>query len=451
MTHPLYYDNPTATEFSAAVIEQNDDGTRLVLDQTLFYPEGGGQPGDRGTIDGIRVTDTQKGDGGAIVHHLAEPTATRSGDTVRGVVDEAHRFDYMQQHTGQHVLSAALMHTAGAATVSVAQGSEVTSIEVDAETLSDELIAAIEDTAVDAIRRDLPVTGFWIDDTELEQFPLRRPTSRTGRIRLVRIGGADRDADGAPGRSSSGATRPYDLVACGGVHLSRTGLLNLVATVGVERIRGRLRLHFKIGNRAIRDYRHKHRAVSAAAELFSTQPPDLPERIRQEQTELQELRRTARIRAERLAEMIIDAALRGSSAEDGPPPVPAVSLRDEDPDVFKALVETAADRPSFSAFLATNITGGAIHWGLVVADTDTFPAERLRKELLAPFGAKGGGKPPLWRGIIPLQQQDTDEEAERSSASGNSTDTAADDRSARAVAENRAAEFTTRFREIVAG
>jgi alanyl-tRNA synthetase len=155
------------------------------------------------------------------------------------------------------VLSAALLEVAGAGTVSVAQGSEFTSIEVDTETLTDEQIAAVEERANRAIRADLPIIGFSVDDTELAEYALRRPTKRSGKIRLVRIGDAD---------------APFDLVACGGVHLTRTGLLNLVQTVGVERIRGHQRLHFKIGDRALTDYREKHRAITEAAELFSARP-----------------------------------------------------------------------------------------------------------------------------------------------------------------------------------
>jgi len=393
MTELLYYSDPLATEFSATVVDVVPEKNEVVLDRTLFYPEGGGQPADTGAIGGIEVTDAQKNDDGTVIHRLASlehpstGTSFAPGDTVTGKVDWVHRFEYMQQHTGQHVLSAALHEVAGAATVSVAQGSEVTSIEIDTDALSDSVIAAVEERANAAIREDLPIEGFWIDDTELSGYTLRRATSRSGRIRLVRIG-----TD----------STPYDLVACGGVHLPRTGMLNLVQTVGVERIRGNQRLHFKIGTRALDDYRQKHRIVTASAELFSAQPDQLPERIEQEQREIQELRRLTRIRAERIAEQILEKMTAGAEATPKrPSPAVTIDLSGEDADIFKAVAETAASRGPAN-ILITNREGDTLHWAIVITDTEPFPADRLRKELLEPFGAKGGGKPPLWRGIVPL-------------------------------------------------
>ncbi|MDA3951638.1 MAG: alanyl-tRNA editing protein, partial [Spirochaeta sp.] len=390
MTTALYYDDPMALDFTATVQNVSTDQRTIVLDQTLFYPEGGGQPADTGTIAGIRVVDVQK-ENGVISHTLGDVFGGATGDTVDGRVDGAHRFEYMQQHSGQHVLSAALLEVAGAGTVSVAQGSEFTSIEVDTETLTDEQIAAVEERANRAIRADLPIIGFSVDDTELAEYALRRPTKRSGKIRLVRIGDAD---------------APFDLVACGGVHLTRTGLLNLVQTVGVERIRGHQRLHFKIGDRALTDYREKHRAITEAAELFSARPTEVPTRIRQEQTEAQELRRVQRLQAERIAGLLLQTHLAGTET------VLAITLAGEDGEVFKALAETAgttvtATGAPVTAVVLTNVQDGAVHWAIAVGGDAPFPAERLRADLLTPFGAKGGGKPPLWRGILPEGGADT--------------------------------------------
>lgn len=380
MTTPLYYDDPLETVFTATIKEILTDEPALILDATRFYPEGGGQPADTGTLGGVPVKDVRKRDDGVILHVVDRVSGFQVGDTIDGMVNWDHRFEYMQQHSGQHVLSAALMSVAGAGTVSVAQGSDVTNIEVDAESLNDETIAAVEARANEIIREDLPIEGFWIDDSELGAYSLRRPTKRRGKIRLVRIGAAD---------------NPVDLVACGGVHLPRTGLLNLVQTVAAEKIRGHLRLHFKIGSRALDDYREKHRTVTVAAELFSAQPADLPERIRAEQAEIQELHRTARLRAERIATLLLDSA----PLADG-----TMCLTDENSDIFKALIETAASRSRpGEAVLFTNRRDDAVDWAIVIGigDGHAFPSDRLRTGLLQPFGAKGGGKPPLWRGIIP--------------------------------------------------
>lgn len=392
MTHPSYYDDPLAHTFTTNVTAVEGNGSELVLAETLFYPEGGGQPADIGSIAGHAVVDVQKDTNGVIRHHLEAPApaALEAGTTVSGEIDWSRRWDYMQQHTGQHVLSAALAQVAHASTVSVHQGSEITTIEVDREAVSEAELYQVEERANEIIRGDLTVRGFWIDDSELSEYALRRPTSRTGAIRLVEIEGVD-------------------LVACGGVHLPRTGLLNVIHLTSVERIRGRLRLGFKIGDRAIQDYREKDRLLTAAAEHFSAHPADVPARIATMAAEVQELHRTHRLQAQRIAEHLF------AIAQSSPGLIRTVELKDEDPEVFSALAEIAGahiqeSTESLSAVDASreappltvcilNATDGGLHWALAVG-VIPFPQKQLRSEVLEPVGAKGGGKPPLWRGII---------------------------------------------------
>ncbi len=379
MTHPSYYDDPLAHTFVTTVSAVDPDGAFVTLAETLFYPEGGGQPADICSLGGAKVVDVQKDDTGTIHHYLASPpdTALQPGDRITGTVDMAHRWDYMQQHTGQHVLSAALAQVAEAPTVSVHQGSELTTIEVDQESLSESVLEAVEDRANKIVRADLPVRGFWIDHTELPNYALRRPTSRTGKIRLVEIDGVD-------------------LVACGGVHLPRTGLLNAIHLSSVERIRGRLRLGFKIGDRAIADYREKDRALSTAAEQFSAHPLDVPARVSSLVAEVQELHRTRRLQARRIAELLFETGEASSATT-----VRTIRFENEDPEVFSALADTAADRAGTTAhgMCILNVTDEGIHWALATG-MSPFPQKQLRADVLEPLGAKGGGKPPVWRGII---------------------------------------------------
>ncbi|HKK49674.1 MAG TPA: alanyl-tRNA editing protein [Alkalispirochaeta sp.] len=398
MTHPSYYDDPLAHSFQTTVAAIDTHEPFVVLAETLFYPEGGGQPADIGSIAGIPVTDVQKDESGTIRHYVdtASEVALTPGMTVTGTVDMAHRWEYMQQHTGQHVLSAALASVADAPTVSVHQGSDLTTIEVERETISEAILREVEDRANTIIRDDLSVRGFWIDYTELPNYALRRPTSRTGAIRLVEIDGVDR-------------------VACGGVHLPRTGLLNVIHLSSVERIRGRLRLGFKIGDRAIDDYRSKDVALRTAAEQFSAHPLDVPQRVASTMAEVQDLHRTRRIQARRIAEYLIEEAMRQGTAKHAPdeqpvaaaptPPVTAaistLRLKHEDPEIVSALAETAAERVGrgSTSICVLNETDDAIYWAIAVAVTP-FPQQQLRTELLSPLGANGGGKPPLWRGVI---------------------------------------------------
>ncbi len=376
MTEPLYYEDSLRTDFTATVRHISEDRRRITLSSTLFYPEGGGQPADRGTLSGSSVADVQKGDTGAIVHYLSDTLdeAIVPGDTVSGAIDRSHRWEYMQQHTGQHVLSAALMHVARASTVSVHQGLEVTTIEVDRESLSDDEIHTVEDRANGAIRDDLGVRAFWTTDGELSSYALRRPTTRRGKIRLVEID-------------------DYDLVACGGVHLPRTGMLNLVHTAGVERIRGRLRLSFKIGDRALADYRTKDRTVGEIARYFSAHADQASERVQQLGREVQDLHRTRRLQAERIAALMLSQERAEGRAH-------ALLLEDEDDEVFRALAEGATADQS-RRLCIVNVTPKGVYWAVVIGADHPFPAEELRARLLGVHGAKGGGKPPLWRGLIP--------------------------------------------------
>jgi alanyl-tRNA synthetase len=379
MTHPLYYDDPLAREFEAALVSLEDDGRSAVLEATLFYPEGGGQPADHGTLGGIPVIDVQKSPDGRIRHVLAAPLQIEPDGigtvVLPGMIDWERRWDYMQQHTGQHLLSGALTRVAAAPTVSVHQGADLTTIEVDVASLDDATLARVEDEANSAIRDDRQVRGFWVTDAELEGYRLRRPTSRTGAIRLVEI-------------------VDYDLVACGGVHLPRTGMLNLVHLTAVERIRGRLRLAFTIGDRAIRDYRERDRIVRDAASRFSAHPADLTSRVAAAIEEVQALNGKLRRRTEDLAAQV----LQGSTGS-------SLVMREFDPELFASLAQRAAEGGN-GPFCILHAAPEGLHWA-VIFDPGTLPPERLRTELLTPLGAKGGGKPPLWRGIIKDAGEDT--------------------------------------------
>lgn len=375
MTDLLYYADPLLREFTTAIASIDPDRLVVTLVATAFYPEGGGQPADLGTLADTPVVDVQKSQNGAILHRLESPlpATIKPGDTVHGEVDWPHRHEYMQQHTGQHVLSGALMRAANAPTVSVHQGSDVTTIEVDRERLSDEDLQAVDDLANSIIAENRAIRTRWIDDSQLSTVSLRRPTDRTGRIRLVEID-------------------DFDLVACGGVHLPRTGLLNLVQLVSVERIRGRLRLGYKIGDRALADYREKHRAITAVADLFSARPDQAPERVAATIDELKEKNGVLRRRAERIARSIIESLPSESS--------PGVIIADrEEEEVFRSLAEQLASDSDRRAVLC-NVGSERIDWAIIIGTDHPFSGKELRDGLLTPTGARGGGKPPLWRGIL---------------------------------------------------
>ena len=250
MTERLYYDDASMCAFDARVVrvESGDDGASVWLDRTAFYPTSGGQPFDVGTLGGASVVNVFDDDDGDVVHVVAgAPPAL--GATVRGDVTWARRFDHMQQHTGQHLLSAVIEHLAGARTVSFHLGTESSTIDIDRE-LSPAQLTAVESTVNDAVWRDLPVSIRYASEEEARALPLRKESARSGTLRLVSIEGVD-------------------LSACGGTHVASTGVLGLVTVVSWERFKGGQRLEFLCGGRALRRFQLLRDTVASSIRLLS--------------------------------------------------------------------------------------------------------------------------------------------------------------------------------------
>lgn len=392
MNEPTYYLDPLARHCEAQIVTIDRDRNVVVCSDTVFYPEGGGQPADRGTIAlseevALSVIDVQKRDDGAVEHFLSEalPENVSPGYPVHLTIEWNHRYEYMQQHTGQHVISGALMEVAQAPTVSVHQGSTVTTIEVDTPEIDEAVLTRVEARANEVVGANLTVRAYTVSRSECDRLQLRRPTTRTGAIRIVEIDGFDR-------------------VACGGVHLPATAMLNVVHLVGVERIRGRLRLAWMIGDRALRDYAAKDRELRAVAQLYSCAPLEVLDRVTANQQELKDSHRTARLRALRIGELLVNTIVTTTDHH--------VAMIGEEHDVFQAVIETAANRAAAMATngetiaaetvprLITNRNDARIDWALIVPEWTQEMVQRVRTEVLAPHHAKGGGKPPLLRGVI---------------------------------------------------
>ena len=222
MTEALYYKNAYQFQFQAKVIKRVEikDKGGVVLDQTCFYPEGGGQPADRGNLNGIRVSDVRKIDG-EIIHFMDQPLPS---DQVEGIVNQEWRLEYMQQHTGQHILSQALLKVGKCQTVSVHFGDSYTAIETNKEKISDQILNDVEKLANEIINENVPVNLLWVDPAEVDRYHIRRPPPDVSKVRIVQI-------------------ENFDAAACGGLHISRTGEVGLVKVIGKEKIRGHTRVH----------------------------------------------------------------------------------------------------------------------------------------------------------------------------------------------------------------
>jgi alanyl-tRNA synthetase len=392
MKQPLFYRDAYTAEFAAKVrsIEKEKEKFVLSLEDTAFYPEGGGQPGDRGKIGGVPVLDVRKKDG-EIFHYLQdrpedrESKAVEPGSTVRGELDWERRFDFMQQHTGQHILSAILFREFGLPTVSVHQGEENTSIEIEADSLGKEELLQLEDAAMGLIAENRRIETFFVDEEELGNYDLRREPKVSGTIRIVRIEGCD-------------------AVACGGVHTATTGEVRLIRCMGEEKIRGRLRLHWKIGERALNDYREKCRIISRLTDLFSASQPELLPRVEAASEELLALRRDYKLLEQRLAalegEKLLASEARGLRLGDTVIRIVSASYTGKGKDFLKNLATRMVEEET-AAFCGVNETDKGLQWiiGLGAEAEKAVNLDDRLKELIAPIGGKGGGRAPLRQGL----------------------------------------------------
>lgn len=240
MTERLYWKEPYSKEFKGRILkkEVSEDKIRIILDRTLFYPTSGGQLCDRGYINEIGVLDVFEEEG-EIVHILErEP----EGNEVIGKIDWERRFDNMQQHTGQHILSQSFLRVLGAETLSSNLGEEASVIELGINKIELEEIEKVEAFANRIVHENREVLSHILKGEEWKRFPLRKPPPEEKEIRIVEI-------------------KDFDFSACGGTHLSWTGEVGLIKVTGWERIRGNIRIEFLCGGRAVKDYQRKHKIL----------------------------------------------------------------------------------------------------------------------------------------------------------------------------------------------
>lgn len=251
MTERIYYADSYCKEFEARVEKAcRDEGKTIIeLDRTCFYPEGGGQPCDTGELSGVSVLDvSEEGDK---VLHVTEGDELILGRRVVGRIDWTRRLDHMQQHTGQHILSQVFLQLLEARTEGFHLGPELSSIDLSLDSLKTEEIYQVEDLANRIIFDDREIKIHFIDSEEQDRLPIRKPSKRTGRIRVIEI-------------------EDFDYSPCGGTHCMRTGAVGLIKIRRWEKVNKRVRIEFYCGGRALKDYRWKNRALNRLARLYST-------------------------------------------------------------------------------------------------------------------------------------------------------------------------------------
>lgn len=375
MTERLYYRDSFLTEFDACTAEVRAGGTQVILDRTAFYPSSGGQPHDTGLLNGVPVVDVLDEEE-RIVHVLASPLPERG--PVHGAIDWARRFDHMQQHSGQHLLSAVLEELYGMRTVSFHLGAESSTIDVDAAALDPARLARAEMRANELVWAAKPLSVAFEDAAAATG--LRKEAQRTGILRIVTI-------------------EDYDRSACGGTHVRSTAEIGAVLLRRTEKVRARTRVDFLCGGRAIRQARKDFETLSQAARLFSAPPDQVPALISSLAGEARESARTRRKLALELAHFKGKALYDAAAPDEAGRRIYVQQRQAGPPDEETRALALGFCSGARALFIATCADPPAI---LFAASPDSgIDAGSALKEALHASGGRGGGTAQTAQGSLP--------------------------------------------------
>lgn len=367
-TRRLYFEDPFLLEFEAEVVTRTEDEglPAVVLDRTAFYPESGGQPWDKGTLNGVEVLKVVEVDG-AILHVLRSEIAV---GPVRGRIDAATRTDHMQQHTGQHVLSQAFWELLKGETLSFHMGPDGSTLEIGLKTIADSECDRVEDRANAVVWEDREVKTYFVPEERIAEVPLRRPPKKQGLLRVVEVDG-------------------FDYSACGGTHVRRTGEIGEIKLGGIEKIRGNLRFEFLCGRRALIDHRAKDRAIRKLAAAFSCPSAEIAGQVERLLAEARASKKRTRQLNERLAAFESEEVVRAASGR-----VIAGVLEDRTPEEARSLALAIAKRGEFVVVYGA---AGESQAHLILARSDALKADlrQLVPVVAAVVPVKGGGGPSL--------------------------------------------------------
>jgi alanyl-tRNA synthetase len=299
VTERLYYNDSHLIEFEARVIDHTErvsGWTAVTLDRTAFYPTGGGQPSDTGTINDVRVVECIDDEANGILH-VIQGRAPAVGSTVKGRVDWARRLDHMQQHTGQHILSQAFISLFKAPTRGFRVLEQTCEIDVELANPTTEVIERAVGLANNVIWEDRAITIKEVSSNEAAALPLRKEPSRGGDLRVIEIEG-------------------FDLTPCGGTHAYRTGEVGIIVVRSWERAKGLTRIEFLAGNRAYADYRRANSTARDTAALFSASRDDAPALAVKMVEENKDLHRRLRVLEEVAARVEAEELLRAGETSD---------------------------------------------------------------------------------------------------------------------------------------
>lgn len=372
MTKKLYYTDPYQRTFSSQVVERIriEEHPALILEGTAFYPASGGQPHDLGTLNGVQVIDVRENEHHQILHLLEQPIEET---TVEGQIDWERRFDHMQQHTGQHLLSQAFIKTCCAETISIHLGEDVSTIDVNHPDLTEEQVRSAEDWANRIIYEDRDVLTHFATQETIHTFPLRKIPVVEDNIRIIEI----KDVDFSP---------------CGGTHCTRTGEIGMIKVRKAENYKGGSRVQFVCGARALQDYQHKTILVRHLSEMLTAGEVDILQNITKLQEESKTLRRDLATITQQLVEYEARALLT-EREKSGDISVLKKIFEDRQPKELKLLANKVLELSPNTVVLFGGKTAEKV--SLIFLRSDDMPGDmnQLMKTACAVIHGRGGGQP----------------------------------------------------------
>jgi alanyl-tRNA synthetase len=385
MTKRLYYDNQRLCDFEAKIISdtQTELGPAICLDQTAFYPTSGGQPHDTGTINGIPIISVWE-DGEHIWHNLERLPERKE---VTGIVDWSRRFDHMQQHTGQHILSAALVDHMDANTIGFHLGEGSSTIDLDIIELPSNSVKLVEDIANQMVWENRLVTIHTITDDEINSIPFRKPPQVKGKIRIIWVEG-------------------FDASACGGTHVSRTGEIGLIKITRNERYKGGIRVTFLCGNRALRYYQRILTNIQQVSMALSIHQNELPKAIARLQKEVTTIRRCYIKTRRELLGYEAESLWKDNIAIEGKKRIYA-HLENRTMEDLQTIANKLREYPKTIVLLAA--TEGENIRLLCTRSSELHEpnADQILKEAAFLLGGRGGGSPVMAHGGAPISSHQT--------------------------------------------
>lgn len=385
MTRKLYWENPYLYESEASIIkkEKKNNMVHIILDKSIFYPDGsGGQPGDIGTINGKKVVETIEVNDN-LVHILKSDVSETSGTKVQMSIDPSHRFDMMQQHTGQHLLSGVISTLLEGETISFHLGKDYSTIDVTLPAIDDDEIEKVEILCNKIIQSNFDVKSYFVDSDKIKLIPVRKSPNLVDDIRIIEID-------------------EFDYSPCGGTHLSHTGELGLLKITKWEHYKGNIRIQFISGNRAVKDYTSKFQSVRTIAGFFSSTDDGIEYKVNRLIKNMEYLEKEFRNRKNELIQVRSEQLVNDSQKIEN---ISIINKLYEEYD-FKELSQ-------LGSHISTNYKKTVQIFGISNVDVSQFIISKSKdvnidlttiyKTLSSEFKIKGGGNTNTIQGSVPTE------------------------------------------------